>query len=201
MQPAIPKDIGPADGEDGAALYGGRAPLPGHAEPLGGVPTLNPYSSSIPIDLLSIYRVGQGASRAAHPDRIAPSSALPIGAERVVSELQVVKLDPLNSSSDLSTLLHSIIALVDVPGDMEVNEDGLPTESGLLRASVLGFLHVSEIDTNRKKMTVLSPKPGKLPSKTALIGVCIFVMALLTTRTCIGRTHSEAMFRQHNRLD
>ncbi|KAI3627424.1 CLP1 [Malassezia furfur] len=138
MQPAIPQDVGSADGEEGTALYGGRAPLPGHAEPLG--------------------------------DRIAPSSALPIGAERVVSELQVVKLDPVNSSSDTSSLLHSIVALVDVPSDVELNEDGLPSEMSLLRAGVLGFIHVSEIDTNRKKMTVLSPKPGKLPTKTALIG-------------------------------
>lgn len=110
-----------------------------------------------------------------HTDRIAPSSALPIGAERVVSELQVVKLDPVNSSSDTSSLLHSIVALVDVPSDVELNEDGLPSEMSLLRAGVLGFIHVSEIDTNRKKMTVLSPKPGKLPTKTALIGVRIMV--------------------------
>ncbi|KAI3625762.1 hypothetical protein CBS9595_001123 [Malassezia furfur] len=158
MQPAIPKDIGSGEAEEGTALYGGRAPLPGHTEPLGGVPTLNPYSSSIPLDLLGLFH------------RIAPSSALPIGAERVVSELQVVKLDPINSTSDTSSLLHSIVALVDVPSDVELNEDGLPSEMSLLRAGVLGFIHVSEIDTNRKKMTVLSPKPGKLPTKTALIG-------------------------------
>lgn len=29
----------------------------------------------------------------------------------------------------------------------------------------------SEIDAQRKKMTVLSPMPGKLPSKTAILGV------------------------------
>jgi Pre-mRNA cleavage complex II protein Clp1 len=29
----------------------------------------------------------------------------------------------------------------------------------------------SDIDAQRKKMTVLSPMPGKLPSKTALLGV------------------------------
>lgn len=156
MQPAIPKATGEEEHTSEA--------LPGHAEPLGGVPTLNPYSSTIPLDLLSIYRVGQ--------DRIAPSSALPIGAERVVSELQVNKLDPLNSSSDLSSLLHSVIALIELPSDAEeLGEGELPSEATLLSAGLVGLLHVSDIDTTRKKMTVLSPKPGKLPSKTALIGV------------------------------
>ena len=29
----------------------------------------------------------------------------------------------------------------------------------------------ADIDATRKKMTVLSPMPGKLPSKTAILGV------------------------------
>ncbi|PWN51580.1 hypothetical protein IE53DRAFT_410064 [Violaceomyces palustris] len=37
--------------------------LPGHSEPLGGLPTLNPYSTTIPLDLLEIYRVGQASPR------------------------------------------------------------------------------------------------------------------------------------------
>lgn len=92
----------------------------------------------------------------------------------------MVKLDPLNSSSDLSSLLHSVVALIDLPNDAELNEEGLPAESALMRASVVGLLHVSDIDISRKKMTVLSPKPGKLPSKTALVGVRIFFASLLT---------------------
>jgi hypothetical protein len=36
------------------------ATLPGHAEPLGGLPALSPLTTSIPFDLLEIYRVGQG---------------------------------------------------------------------------------------------------------------------------------------------
>lgn len=112
-----------------------------------------------------------------------------------MSELQVVKLDPINSTSDTSSLLHSIVALVDVPSDVELNEDGLPSEMSLLRAGVLGFIHVSEIDTNRKKMTVLSPKPGKLPTKTALIGVRITMnestnMLELALARCIMGLHA-----------
>ena len=34
--------------------------VPGDDEPLGGLGHLNPYSQTIPLDLLEIYRVGQG---------------------------------------------------------------------------------------------------------------------------------------------
>ncbi len=65
--------------------------LPGHADPLGGVPSLSPYSTTIPFDLLEIYKIGQ--------ESLAPSSALPIGASRTVTETQLVKLDPTNSAA------------------------------------------------------------------------------------------------------
>ena len=112
-------------------------------EHLGAVPTLSPYSTTIPLDLLSIYRVGQ--------DRVAPSSALPIGAERVLSEMQVVKLDPVNSSSDMSMLLHSVLALVEPPPrNQSKDETSSSDDPGhhdyeddeLLGAAILGFVHV-----------------------------------------------------------
>ncbi|WFD29663.1 polynucleotide 5'-hydroxyl-kinase [Malassezia sp. CBS 17886] len=141
-------------------------PLPGHADALGGVPALNPYSTTIPFDLLEIYRIGQ--------DSVAPSSALPIGAERVLSELQVVKLDPANSTSDLNSLLHTVLALVEPPhgggGPGQADSTTEPTDDELLGASVVGLLLVSDIDHVKRKLTVLAPKPGKFPSKTALIG-------------------------------
>ena len=112
-------------------------------EPLGGVPVLNPYSFTIPLDLLSIYRVGQ--------DRVAPSSALPIGAERTLSEMQVVKLDPVNSPSDLSLLLHSVLALIEPPAALEHHEENAASEETpakeynddeLLGSTLLGFIHM-----------------------------------------------------------
>lgn len=39
--------------------------------------------------------------------------------------------------------------------------------------SSFASMYRASIDTARKKMTVLSPSPGRLPSKTALIGVSI----------------------------
>lgn len=142
---------------------------PSHKEALGGVPLLNPYSTVIPFDLLEVYSVGQ--------ENMAPSSALPIGASPVVTSTQLVKLDPANSTLDQSHLLNSVLALVQPPRggggpgvpDSKVNPP--PSDDEILGAPILGFVYVTDIDLVRKKITVLSPSQGRLPSKTAIIGV------------------------------
>ncbi|UZJ52838.1 hypothetical protein CBS101457_002158 [Exobasidium rhododendri] len=142
--------------------------VPGHAEPLGGLPALSPYSTTIPFDLLEVYKVGQ--------ENLAPSSALPIGAARVVTATHLVKLDLTNSAIDQSQLVHSVLALIQAPrggggpGVADSKVDPPPSDDEILGAPILGFLHVADIDVVRKKITVLSPSPGRLPSKTALIG-------------------------------
>ncbi|KDN37750.1 hypothetical protein K437DRAFT_259681 [Tilletiaria anomala UBC 951] len=149
--------------EYGATGIGGKL-----GEPLGGVPVLNAFSTSIPLDLLEVYRIGQ--------ESMAPTSALPIGASRSVTAAQLVKLDQLNSTMDQSSLLHAVLALVQPPrggggpGKADSEVEPPPEDDEILGAQVLGFLHVADIDAQRKKMTVLSPLPGKLPSKTALLG-------------------------------
>lgn len=141
---------------------------PSHIEPLGGLPLLSPYSTTIPFDVLEVYSVGQESK--------APSSALPIGAQTVSSATQLVKLDHANSAIDQSNLLHSILAIIQPPrggggpGVADSKVDPPPTDDELLGAPILGFVHVAEVDATRKKITVLSPSPGRLPSKTALIG-------------------------------
>ena len=84
-------------------------------------------------------------------DRVAPSSALPIGAERTLSEMQVVKLDPVNSPSDLSLLLHSVLALIEPPAALEHHEENAASEETpakeynddeLLGSTLLGFIHM-----------------------------------------------------------
>lgn len=141
---------------------------PSHVEPLGGLPLLSPYSTTIPFDVLEVYSVGQESK--------APSSALPIGAQSVSSATQLVKLDHANSAIDQSNLLHSILAIIQPPrggggpGVADSKVDPPPTDDELLGAPVLGFVHIAEVDATRKKITVLSPSPGRLPSKTALIG-------------------------------
>ncbi|PWZ03815.1 hypothetical protein BCV70DRAFT_198004 [Testicularia cyperi] len=143
-----------------------KAVLPGHGDPLGGVPSLSPYSTTIPFDLLEVYRVGQ--------ESLAPSSALPIGASRTVTETQLVKLDPANSTADQTSLLHSILALIQPPrgggGAGQPDSSTNPTDDEIIGAPILGFVHVADIDTVRKKITLLSPSTGRLPSKTAILG-------------------------------
>lgn len=112
--------------------------LPGHSDPLGGVPSLSPYSTTIPFDLLEIYKVGQ--------ESLAPSSALPIGASRTVTETQLVKLDPTNSAADQTTLLHSVLALIQPPrgggGAGQPDSSTNPTDDEIIGSPILGFVHV-----------------------------------------------------------
>ncbi|KAJ1026949.1 hypothetical protein NDA16_002242 [Ustilago loliicola] len=151
-----------------SAAEGGvpKVVLPGHSDPLGGIPSLSPYSTTIPFDLLEIYKVGQ--------ESLAPSSALPIGASRTVTETQLVKLDPTNSAADQSSLLHSVLALIQPSrgggGAGQPDSSTNPTDDEIIGAPILGFIHVADIDTVRKKITVLSPSTGRLPSKTAILG-------------------------------
>ncbi|KAK0553124.1 Cleavage polyadenylation factor subunit clp1 [Tilletia horrida] len=155
-----------------------EVPLPGHDESLGGVSTLSSFSSTLPIDLMWIWRVGAEA--------MAPSSALPIGAQRTVTQTQLVKLDPGTSSADQATLLHSIVALIQTPrgigpkvgaakaraeAGVETHEDEDElTDDEILGSPVLGFIHVADMDLIRKTITVLAPMKGKLPVLTGLVG-------------------------------
>jgi polyribonucleotide 5'-hydroxyl-kinase len=124
----------------GAGQEGGvpKVVLPGHADPLGGVPSLSPYSTTIPFDLLEIYKIGQ--------ESLAPSSALPIGASRTVTETQLVKLDPTNSAADQTSLLHSVLALIQPPrgggGAGQPDSSTNPTDDEIIGAPILGFVHV-----------------------------------------------------------
>ncbi|CAG8489886.1 2045_t:CDS:10, partial [Ambispora leptoticha] len=80
---------------------------------------LQPFNASIDFHSLSIYRVGFGS--------LAPSSALPIGIDRKVSETQLVRVEPDE------TLRHSILALITADS---------ADEPALLEANVAGFLYV-----------------------------------------------------------
>jgi polyribonucleotide 5'-hydroxyl-kinase len=114
--------------------------VPGHAEPLGKLPSLSPYSTTIPFDLLEVYKVGQ--------ENMAPSSALPIGASRAVTSTQLIKLDPSNSAVDQSLILNSVLALIQAPrggggpGVADSKVEPPPTDDEILGAPILGFIHV-----------------------------------------------------------
>jgi polyribonucleotide 5'-hydroxyl-kinase len=113
-------------------MYGYKLPLlPGLDEKeLGGEGrvdmTLAPHSTHIGFDDLKIYRIGEQS--------IAPSSALPIGAQRSISETQPILIDP---SLPGSGLLNAVLALLATPQDQGEHYD-----EQVLDLDVMGFLVV-----------------------------------------------------------
>ncbi|KAJ4487672.1 Pre-mRNA cleavage complex II protein Clp1-domain-containing protein [Lentinula aciculospora] len=116
---------------------------------------LAPSSNVINFSDLTIYRIGA--------ETMAPSSALPIGAARVVSEMQPVLVDPAQPGSGL---LNAVLAVL-APYHPDENER---YDEELLDLTVIGFIVITNLDIPHKKMTVLSPTQGSLVGKTAIVG-------------------------------
>lgn len=102
---------------------------------------LSPSSTVINFDDLSIFRIGAGKIILAvyaelfisSIETMAPSSALPIGATRVVSEMQPVLVDP---SQPGSGLLNAVLGILEPP-DPDENER---YDEEILDLSVTGFI-------------------------------------------------------------
>ncbi|KAF9014076.1 Pre-mRNA cleavage complex II protein Clp1-domain-containing protein [Cyathus striatus] len=116
---------------------------------------LSPSSTVINFGDLSIFRIGA--------ETMAPSSALPIGATRVVSEMQPV---PVNPAMPGSGLLNSVLAIM-APPNADENER---YDEEILDLTVTGFIIVTSLDIPHKKMTVLAPNQGSVLGKTAILG-------------------------------
>ncbi|KAM0749821.1 Clp1-domain-containing protein [Meredithblackwellia eburnea MCA 4105] len=126
-------------------FYGGPALTQG---------VLTPFSIIVKLDDMNVFRVGEAA------DTVAPSSALPIGAARTVADTGLVALD-LTLPRLPSDLLHRVLAIPQAEDDAG--------EEAIVSSPVLGFVVVSAIDMAKKKATLLSPLPGRLPRKTLLL--------------------------------
>jgi len=103
---------------------------------------LSPSSTVINFNDLKIYRIGEGS--ASHhfshcsvdmdaSESMAPSSALPIGGTRILSEMQPVLIDPSHSGSGL---LNAVFALLAPPSPDESER----YDEEILDLSVAGFL-------------------------------------------------------------
>lgn len=107
-----------------------------------------PFSVVLHFDDVHIRRLGESA--------VAPSSALPLGATRKVSETRTSKVEPTKG-----LLLYSIMGCSYATGG---------DEDQLSDANCAGFVYVTAVDESKKQMTVLSPCPGKLPSSYLILG-------------------------------
>ncbi|KAJ6793941.1 protein CLP1-like protein [Iris pallida] len=111
----------------------------------GLVSDLSPHSNIVNFSDISIFRIGGGPQ--------APRSALPIGAEPLADPTRLVSV---NVNRDL---LHSVLA---------VSYAKEPEQ--IISSNVAGFIYVTDIDIQRKKITYLAPCPGELPSKFLIVG-------------------------------
>ncbi|XP_078177523.1 CLP-similar protein 3 isoform X2 [Carex rostrata] len=111
----------------------------------GPLNDLSPHSNIINFGDITVYRVGGGPQ--------APRSALPIGSEPAADPTRPVAI---NISQDL---FHSVLA---------VSYAKEPDQ--IISSNVAGFIYVTDIDIQRRKITYLAPSPGDLPSKILIIG-------------------------------
>ncbi|CAK9782848.1 hypothetical protein CC85DRAFT_120653 [Cutaneotrichosporon oleaginosum] len=163
--------------------------LVGRTTPLGL--QLSPHSFQIGWDTLHVLRVGEGNA--------APTSALPLGSSHILSPTRLTRVDP-GGPAHVVRLLNTVLAIVaitpedrtdttevkqeevkeepqegeDVPdavaGAVDLEEDEVPFREEIGWREVLGFVVITAIDTQRRKYTILSPSPGRLPSTVALAG-------------------------------
>ncbi|KAL9269625.1 CLP1-like protein [Drosera capensis] len=99
---------------------------------------LSPHSNVANFSDLSVYKIGGGPQ--------APRSALPIGAEPAADPTRVVQV---NISQDL---LHLVLA-VSFAKDADQ----------ILSSNVAGFIYITDVDMQRRKITYLAPSAGELP--------------------------------------
>eukprot|EP01105_Mastigella_eilhardi_P006039 TRINITY_DN17654_c0_g1_i1.p1 TRINITY_DN17654_c0_g1~~TRINITY_DN17654_c0_g1_i1.p1 ORF type:complete len:431 (-),score=91.94 TRINITY_DN17654_c0_g1_i1:29-1300(-) len=106
---------------------------------------LCPHSTVLNFSETTIYRIGGNPA--------APLSALPIGQTPSQDPVRLVEVTPS------SELVHSVIAVMHC-GD----------SAAILANNVAGFLYITNVDFDKRTLTVLAPCPGDLPSRFALVG-------------------------------
>lgn len=110
---------------------------------------LSPQANVVNFSDLLIYRFGGPQ---------APRSALPIGAEPSADPTRVALV------AVTSDLVHAVLAV------SYAKEPDL-----LLSSNVAGFIYITDIDMERKKISYIAPCPGELPSRLLLAGSLTWV--------------------------
>lgn len=102
----------------------------------------SPFSLVLPFEEVSIRKLGE--------ERLAPRSALPLGATRKLNESKATAAAKVEITS---ALLYSVLAISWGASEEQVGE-----------ANVAGYVYVTAVDESKKQVTLLSICPGKLAS-------------------------------------
>ncbi|KAJ2717075.1 Cleavage polyadenylation factor subunit clp1 [Coemansia spiralis] len=116
------------------------------------------FSTVVNFDDIRILRVGE--------DVVAPSSTLPLGEERKVTDTLVSAVEPDES------LIHSLLAVTDGPRRSDGDDMAVDTADpdGVIGIQVLGFVSVSNVEMDRRRLIIVSPVPGRLQKQMLLYG-------------------------------
>ncbi|KAJ2136015.1 Cleavage polyadenylation factor subunit clp1, partial [Coemansia sp. RSA 788] len=110
------------------------------------------FSTVVNFQEIKILRVGE--------DAVAPTSTLPLGEDRKLTDTTVLVVEPDES------LIHSILAVTDASLDsMDVDD-----AENIVGAQAVGFISVTKVEMDKQRMIVLSPVPGRLPKQVLLYG-------------------------------
>ncbi|KAJ1901825.1 Cleavage polyadenylation factor subunit clp1 [Kickxella alabastrina] len=115
-------------------------------EPLASFPAVVNFQD------VTILRVGE--------DVRAPSSTLPLGEIRKLTETTVFTVEPDEALS------HSVLAVTDAQPPVDGEDDS----DGVVGVQALGFVNVTKVDMEKKRFTMSSPVPGRLPKKVLVYG-------------------------------
>jgi polyribonucleotide 5'-hydroxyl-kinase len=136
-------------------FYGSRNP-----EWLGAGAALTPSVLELRFEEVVLCRVGG--------EKLS-DGLLPVGQVAMLGPLQVTRIQPT------AALTHSILAvchpLLRADGTV-LGQTGEEDELGheLVDSNVAGFIFITDVDMERKRLVMLSPCPGSLPSKYLLWG-------------------------------
>ncbi|KAJ1672237.1 Cleavage polyadenylation factor subunit clp1 [Coemansia sp. RSA 1836] len=100
---------------------------------------------------IRILRVGE--------DSMAPSSTLPLGETRKLTDTSVLTVEPDES------LAHSILAVTDAS-----IESVAADSDSVAGIQALGFVNVTVVDMEKKRLILISPVPGRLPKQVLVYG-------------------------------
>ncbi|KAI9880611.1 MAG: Cleavage polyadenylation factor subunit clp1 [Pleopsidium flavum] len=111
--------------------------------------TLSPHTQQVDFNQVTLYKVAESSPLL--------SSLLPGG------EPEDLSTPPIFEKTQPSPLMQNCILAI-------MHADPNDTQENIRDASVMGFVYVAEVDEKRRKMRVLAPISGRMPSRAVVWG-------------------------------